>query len=91
MTLFGIGNILLKINRKELKRTYRASWLTVIVGVLATTVGIVGNIIIDPYFLFYFAVCFIPAVLLVRVMYARIPILRAFLGVANELRGRIFV
>lgn len=25
MTLFGIGNILLKINRRELKRTYRAS------------------------------------------------------------------
>lgn len=91
MTLFGIGNILLKINRKELKRTYRASWLTVIVGVLATTVGIVGNIIIDPYFLFYFVVYFIPAVLLVSIMYARIPILKAFLGVANELLGKIFV
>ena len=27
MTLFGIGNILLKINRPELKRTYRAGWV----------------------------------------------------------------
>ncbi len=38
MTLFGIGNILLKINRKELKRTYRAGWSTVILGVMATSV-----------------------------------------------------
>ena len=44
MTLFGIGNILLKINRKELKRTYRAGWSTVILGVLATSVGIIGNV-----------------------------------------------
>ncbi|MBW1991274.1 MAG: APC family permease, partial [Deltaproteobacteria bacterium] len=45
MTLFGIGNILLKINRGELKRTYRASWATVILGVVATSLGVIGNIV----------------------------------------------
>ncbi|MBU0987356.1 MAG: APC family permease, partial [Proteobacteria bacterium] len=30
MTLFAIGNILLKIRRKELKRTYRAGWITIL-------------------------------------------------------------
>ena len=43
MTLFGIGNILLKVNRPELKRTYRAGWGSVILGVIATSVGILGN------------------------------------------------
>lgn len=33
MTLFGLGNILLKIKRKELKRTYRAPW-----GVILTAI-----------------------------------------------------
>ncbi|HZK12902.1 MAG TPA: APC family permease, partial [Desulfobaccales bacterium] len=55
MTLFGIGNILLKINRPELKRTYRAGWSTVILGIIATSVGIIGNIILDYRFLMYFA------------------------------------
>lgn len=91
MTLFGIGNILLKVNRRELKRTYRAGWLTVVGAVLATTAGIVGNIVIDIDFLLYFAIYFIPAVLLVSVMYARIPILKAFLGLANELLEKIFI
>jgi amino acid transporter len=91
MTLFGIGNIMLKVNRRELKRTFRAPWATVIGGVLATTAGIVGNIVIDPNFLLYFAVYFIPAVFLVSLMYARIPILMASLGLANELLERIFI
>jgi amino acid transporter len=91
MTLFGIGNIMLKVNRRELKRTFRAPWATVICGVLATTAGIVGNIVIDPNFLLYFAVYFIPAVFLVSLMYARIPILMASLGLANELLERIFI
>jgi len=91
MTLFGIGNILLKINRKELKRTYRAGWSTVILGVLATSVGIIGNLIIDYRFLIYFAIYFIPAVLLVTVMYTRIAILKAILMVINEMLQRAFM
>jgi amino acid transporter len=91
MTLFGIGNILLKVNRKELKRTYRASWITVIIGVLATTTGIIGNIIIDYHFLFYFLVYFIPAVLLVGIMYSRIPIYKGILTLINEAFERLFV
>ncbi|MGQ9688372.1 MAG: APC family permease [Desulfobaccales bacterium] len=91
MTLFGIGNILLKVNRKELKRTYRASWITVILGVLATTLGIIGNIIIDYRFLLYFMVYFIPAVLVVGIMYSRIPIYKAILMLINEAFERLFV
>ena len=91
MTLFGVGNILLKINRPELKRSYRASWITVILGASATTLGIVGNVIIDYRFLLYFSVYFIPAVLLVVLMYARIPIYKGMLGLLNEAFERLFL
>jgi len=79
MPLFGLGNILLKVNRPELKRTYRAGWISVIVGVIATSVGILGNLAINFLFLGYFAVYFIPAVIGGIVMYMRIPILKQIL------------
>ncbi len=91
MTLFGIGNILLKVNRQELKRNYRASWFTVIVGVLATTLALVGNIGIDYRFLLYFGLYFIPAVFIVFLMYQRIAILKAILVLINEALERIFL
>ncbi len=91
MTLFGIGNILLKVNRPELKRTYRASWITVMLGALATTLGIIGNVIIDYRFLLYFSLYFIPAVLLVGLMYARIPLYKAMLLLINEAFERLFL
>jgi len=91
MTLFGVGNILLKIHRKELKRTYRAGWTTVILGVLATSVGIVGNVIIDYRFLMYFAIYFIPAALLAGLMYSRITLLKTILNVINEMLQRAFI
>ena len=79
MTFFGIGNILLKVNRPELKRTYRAGWLTVITGTIATSVGILGNLAINFVFLGYFAIYFVPAVLGGIAMYLRIPILHEVL------------
>lgn len=79
MTFFAIGNILLRVNRRELKRTYQAGWVTVILGALATTAGIIGNLIIDFRFLGYFAVYFVPAVIGGILAYFRIPLLRGVL------------
>ena len=79
MTAFALGNILIKVNRKELKRTYIASWTTVIIGASATVAGIIGNLIIDYRFLWYFAIYFIPAVTGGILMYLRIPILKGIL------------
>jgi amino acid transporter len=79
MTSFAIGNILLKVNRPELKVTYRAGWGTVLVGALATILGIIGNLIIDLQFLWYFTIYFIPAVTAGILMYLRIPILKGML------------
>jgi amino acid transporter len=91
MTLFGIGNILLKIRRKELKRTYRAGWTTILVAITATSLGMLGNVIIDYTNLLYFLQYFIPTVLLVVLMYLRIPILRGVLQVLNNLMTRILL
>jgi len=88
MTLFGIGNILLKVNRPELKRTYRAGWGVVILGVIATSLGILGNLAINFVFLGYFAIYFIPAVLGGIAMYMRIPILKWILTLIDRVLTR---
>ena len=89
MTAFAIGNILLKVNRRELKRTYVAGWTTVILGALATIVGLVGNIILDVNYLWYFAVYFVPAVIGGIITYLRMPILRGALKLIDQGLSRI--
>jgi amino acid transporter len=91
MTLFGLSNILLKTRRKELKRTYRAGWVTIIIAILATSVGMVGNVIIDHYNLLYFMQYFIPTVALVVLMYMRIPIYRTILQLLNNVMVKFLV
>jgi amino acid transporter len=91
MTSFAIGNILLKVNRPELKVTYRASWLTVIVGALATALGIIGNLTIDVRFLWYFTIYFVPALTAGILMYLRIPILKGMLLLIDKVLNRFAI
>ena len=91
MSLFAFGNILLKINRKELKRTFRAGWFTVLLGLFATLAGIGGNIFLDFKNLLYFLTYFIPTVLVVSIMYARIKILKSIVHIENRLMKKFFV
>jgi hypothetical protein len=91
MTLFGLGNILLKVRRSELKRTYRAGWVTILFAMAATSMGILGNVIIDYHSLSYFSYYFIPTVLVVVLVYMRIPILKATLEVLNNLMTKSLV
>lgn len=89
MTFFAVGNMLLRVNRPELKRTYKTSWITVMLGALATLAGIVGNLFIDIRFLGYFGIYFVPAAVGGIIMYFRIPLLRAVLILIDRLLGRI--
>jgi amino acid transporter len=91
MTLFGLGDILLKTRRKELKRTYRAGWGTVIFAITATSLGLVGNIFIDYKNLLYFLQYFVPTIFLVVIMYLRIPILKTMLQVLNNFMTKFLV
>ncbi len=67
MSLFALGNMLMRQTRRELKRTYYAPILFVILAFISTVVGIIGNIKIDPRNFEYFATYFIPAIIVVFV------------------------
>jgi len=91
MGLFALGNILLKVNRKELKRTFRASWLTVFSGFLAVLIGIAGNIVIDFKNLLYFLTYFIPTVVVITIVYGRIKLLKFIVQIENRVMKKFFV
>src|SRR5258708_35210528 len=46
MTLFAIGNMVLRVTRPDLKRSYQGPLTYVICAALATLFGIIGNILI---------------------------------------------
>ncbi len=91
MALFGIGNVLLKVKRARLPRPVRASWLAVIVGIVAVLVGLAGNVVMNPTYARVFFIYFIPTVLVVVIMLGRIGILKACLffirGISEAIAG----
>src|SRR5579885_949245 len=68
MTLFAFGNLILKETRKELRRTFHAPVLVVLLAFLTTFFGILGNIRIDTNNLHFFEIYFIPLFLLIFVV-----------------------
>lgn len=82
ITLFALGNLILKETRSELRRNYRAPVIFVILAFLATFIGILGNLQIDVHNIRYFAFYFIPLLLIVLVIiyqdYLLMGLLRVF-------------
>lgn len=85
MSLFALGNLVLRETRTQLKRPYRAPLIYVILAFLATTAGIAGNVIIDPRNVFYFGIYFFPALLVVWAMINQGGILRLLLRLTRPL------
>ena len=81
MTLFGVGNLLLKVNRKRLPRPERASWVGLFVAITAVIAATIGNIVLNPPYLAIFIEYLIPTLLVVFFMLYRTYIFRAFLSV----------
>ncbi|WP_421805689.1 APC family permease [Flagellimonas sp.] len=79
MALFGIGNILLKVRRKNLPRPERSGWLSLLIAILAVITALVGNIILNPDYLAVFLEYFIPTIALVMVMLNRTALLKFLL------------
>lgn len=79
MTIFALGNLILRSTRPDLKRTYTAPLLIVVAAMFSTLIGIVGNLFIEPKNLLYFLAYFIPAVTLVELMIYRDYLLEAVL------------
>lgn len=86
MFLFAIGNLILKESRTELKRTYNAPIIFVLVAALATLSGIIGNIFIDVRNLMFFLYYFIPAAILVHVMVYQDNIIRSIMRFTNNIK-----
>ena len=93
MVLFGIGNILLKVKRKRLPRPERSSKLGLFIAISAVIAAIVGNIILNPYYLAIFFEYLIPTLLVVYFMLYRTTIFKIFLQIIEYIfpeKGRLF-
>jgi len=76
MALFGVGNILLKVKRKNLPRPSEAKWISVIVAIALVLVGLVGNAVMNPPYLRVFLEYFLPTLLVVTIMLNRVALLK---------------
>lgn len=80
MVLFGVGNILLKVRRKNLPRPEKSRWIAIILAIGMVIVAIAGNAILNPSYLAVFMEYFIPTMLVVAIMLNRIVLLRLLLN-----------
>lgn len=85
MALFGLGNILLKVTRRRLPRPTRATWPSVLAGLVAVMVGLFGNAWMNPAYLAVFLEYFVPTVLVVGIMLGRIALLKTSLYVVRSI------
>lgn len=68
MSMFAVGNLILKVTRPDLQRTYSARWYFVVPAFLATAIGIAGQININHDNFNIFLSYFIPVMLIVAVI-----------------------
>lgn len=85
MALFGIGNILLKIKRKNLPRPERSGWITLLIAIMAVIAAVVGNAIMNPHYLGVFLEYFIPTIILIGIMLNRTVLLKVVLNIITYL------
>jgi amino acid transporter len=89
MALFAVGNMLLKHTRARLPRAVRASWPTVVVGLIAVLLGLVGNILLDPLNVEVFALYLSVAITAVGLMFLRIELLKLGLRISRAIVERV--
>ena len=89
MALFALGNMSLKIKRSNLPRPTRASWPAVVIALSAVLIGLVGNAMIDPAYLWTFLQYFIPAMAVIAVMLGRISLLKIVLGMVRSFTAAV--
>lgn len=84
MTSFAFGNLILRETRTELKRTYRAPLLFVVFAFVSTFIGIIGNTLIDVNNVKFFAIYFIPSLLVVGVIIYQDYLLKSLMRVSKR-------
>ncbi|WP_080240037.1 APC family permease [Spirosoma rigui] len=81
MGLFGIGNLMLKLRRKRLPRPERATVGAVFLALIAVSAALVGNVLLNPQYVWVFAEYFVPTFLVALMMMDRSLLLTGFLSV----------
>jgi amino acid transporter len=81
MALFGLGNVLLKIRRKNLPRPEQSTWPALLLAIGAVMAALVGNALLNPPYLAVFFEYFIPTILVVSIMLNRIVLLKLLLKI----------
>eukprot|EP01114_Cavostelium_apophysatum_P001607 TRINITY_DN11405_c0_g1_i1.p1 TRINITY_DN11405_c0_g1~~TRINITY_DN11405_c0_g1_i1.p1 ORF type:complete len:475 (-),score=126.58 TRINITY_DN11405_c0_g1_i1:55-1479(-) len=76
MTMFGIGNMLLKYKRAKLPRETKTPWLVVLIAVAGVVTAFISNLIGNPGVIPYFAMYFIGTMTFFILMFLRIRILK---------------
>jgi amino acid transporter len=89
MALFAIGNLLLKVERASLPRPSRATYLTVLLALLAVVVAFLGNARLNQKYLIVFLEYLIPTVLVVSIMLGRVKLLELAVFFVDEMRQRV--
>ena len=89
MALFGVGNILLKVKRAGLPRPERAAWPAVILAIALTVLGLAGNVLMNPDYVWVLAEYLLPTLLIVGIMLGRIGLLKVCLFVVQALSEKI--
>ena len=84
MGFFAIGNMLLKRTRANLTKGVKASWLTVIVALLAVIIGIAGNVFMDTENILVFEAYYLLVACFVAVMFLRLDLLKMILFLSHE-------
>ena len=84
MTLFAVGNLVLRANRPELKRPYKAPLLFVLIAAFATLAGIYGNATLEPKSITYFLTYFAPAISLVLAVIYKESMLKHLLHITRK-------
>uniref|UniRef100_A0A7S0ESQ3 Amino acid permease/ SLC12A domain-containing protein n=1 Tax=Hanusia phi TaxID=3032 RepID=A0A7S0ESQ3_9CRYP len=84
MTLFAVGNMMLKYKRGRIRRPIRASWSTNIAALAAVVVALIGNIMLAPGHLIYFFIYFIVVAGITWAMFERIRVLKYFLYFVSQ-------
>ena len=74
MTIFAVGNILLKVKRPSLPREISVGWIHSIIGLLSVMAALLGNILSKPELLTYFFLYFFIVGALVYVMFQRVRV-----------------
>ena len=89
MALFGVGNILLKVKRGGLPRPERAAWPAVILAIALTVLGLAGNVLMNPEYVWVLVEYLVPTLLVVAIMLGRIGLLKVCLFVVQTVSDKI--